>query len=130
MRVLEPEVVDAIWQAIEALLRPRSRPTHWVSSTRGRTGCAPGILIRHAAWGGQKAYPEPSLESDRNPRIAARTEWASHSRVRFLGVADTFHLGVAEPRPPSRVGATPMTSNGERGECRAVRGDEAVGPLG
>jgi len=30
----------------------------------------------------------------------------------------------------SWAGAAPMTSNGVRGECRAVRGDEAVGPLG
>jgi hypothetical protein len=43
MRALEPEVVDAVWQAIEALLPPQVE-THplGITGPERRTGCASG----------------------------------------------------------------------------------------
>lgn len=42
-RALDPEVIDAIWEASSRRSRRLTRPTRWAATTRGsRTGCVSG----------------------------------------------------------------------------------------
>ena len=125
MRALEPEVVDAVWHAVEALLPPAPVATHPLGCHRPRVPdrvCFEGILVRlvtGCAWvdaerllGG--AVSDTTLRGRRNEWLAAGVfdalvseALAAYDRIIGLDLAECAVDGSQHKAPTGGDGTGP-----------------------
>jgi transposase len=149
MRALEPEVVDAVWQAVEALLPSPLMDEHPLGCHRSRVPdrvCFEGILIRlvtGCAWVDVeqllgRAVSDTTLRGRRDEWLAAGVfdalaaeALAAYDRIISLDLSECAVVGSQHKAPAGGQGTGPSpVDRGKRGWKWSLFADRNGIPLG